>query len=268
MPRGVEISVIVTCYNQEKYIAECLKSLESQYIKNFEVIIVNDGSTDGSIKIIAEYVDKYKNFHLINQKNKGVVLSRNEAIKKARGKYIYPLDADDKIAPTTLKEAYEAIENKKGDIITSKVELFGQKTGEMILPCPNKINLSRKNCLVSAALFRKRDFIKCGGYDKKFNHGLEDYDLWLNMVFNYNLKIYRIPHILFFYRIKQIEESRNLQQIKKYGKRMRLLIKKKYPQLKTYKLLYKIKNFIFRYSNKENKLNIRLLGITFKYKYN
>ena len=95
-----EISVIIPCFNQEKYIAECLDSVWAQTFTNYEVIIVNDGSTDDSLKIIKQYTNKYKNFRLLDQSNQGVVFARNNAISKAKGKYIYPLDADDKIGIT------------------------------------------------------------------------------------------------------------------------------------------------------------------------
>lgn len=114
-----EISVIIPCFNQGKYIAECLDSVLAQTFTNYEVIIVNDGSTDDSLKIIKQYTNKYKNFRLLDQSNQGVVFARNNAISKAKGKYIYPLDADDKITPECLEKLYNAIINGKGDIITS-----------------------------------------------------------------------------------------------------------------------------------------------------
>ena len=94
-----QISVVIPCYNQAQYIAECLDSIVAQTFKDYEVIIVNDGSTDNSLEIIKQYIDRYENFLLLNQSNQGVVFARNNAISKAKGKYIYPLVADDKIAP-------------------------------------------------------------------------------------------------------------------------------------------------------------------------
>lgn len=67
-----EISVIIPCFNQGKYIAECLDSVLAQTFTNYEVIIVNDGSTDDSLKIIKQYTNKYKNFRLLDQSNQGV----------------------------------------------------------------------------------------------------------------------------------------------------------------------------------------------------
>ena len=137
-----QISVVIPCYNQARYIAECLDSVVAQTFKDYEVIIVNDGSTDNSLEIIKQYIDRYKNFLLLNQSNQGVVFARNNAISKAKGKYIYPLDADDKIASECLEKLYNAIINGKGDIITSRVLKFGKETGEMVLRSPTPYHLS------------------------------------------------------------------------------------------------------------------------------
>ena len=237
------VSVIIPCYNQERYISECLDSLNMQTFKDFEAIIIDDGSTDNSAQIVRLDTDKYPNFSMISQQNKGVVSARNFSIAHAKGEYIFPLDADDIIAPTALEKLVAAIKAGKGDIITSRVEMFGKKTGELKLKYPNKYNLSKNNCLVNSSLFRKADFEKSGGYDSEFNLGLEDYDLWLNMVLNQKLKIYRIPEILFFYRIKNITESRNLQQIQLHNNILLKKLKRKYPQMFFYRIFRKITKY-------------------------
>ena len=240
-----KVSVIIPCFNQEKYISECLDAVEKQTLQDMEIIIINDGSTDKSLDIIKKYAKQDSRIKVINQPNKGVVYARNTAIKLAQSPYIFPLDADDIIANNYLELAYGAMTSGLGDIITSRVELFGHETGEMKLKAPTKYNLARENCLVNCALFRKDDFLKCGGYDNAFFHGLEDYDLWLNMVFRHNLKIYRIPEILFYYRIKSDKESRNKIQAQRYFLNLKQQIKKKYPILRIYKIirkLQKIKN--------------------------
>ena len=237
------ISVIIPCYNQEKYISECLNSLIAQTFKDFEAIIIDDGSTDSSALIVRNYTDKYPNFKLLSQQNQGVIAARNFAISNAKGEYIFPLDADDIIVPQALEKFVEAIKSKKGDIITSRVQMFGEKTGEMKLKSPNKYNLSKNNCLVNSSLFRKSDFDKSGGYDSEFNLGLEDYDFWLNMVLRQKLKIYRIPEILFFYRIKNIKESRNAWQMRANSKILLKKIEHKYPQIFFYRLLRKITKY-------------------------
>ena len=150
-----EISVVIPCYNQEKYITKCLDSVATQTISDYEVIIVDDGSTDNSAAIISQYISDKDNFRLIRQNNRGVVSARNQAVAAAQGQYIYPLDADDIITPDCLEKLLSAIENRRGDIITNRVMLFGQSHGEMDLPYPNRQNLINGNCLINASLFRK-----------------------------------------------------------------------------------------------------------------
>lgn len=261
------VSVVIPCFNQEKYIAECFESVLEQTFNDYEVIVVNDGSTDNSLKIIKEYIDKYKNFRLIDQSNHGVVAARNRAIAEATGTYIYPLDADDKIAPDCLEKLYQAMLRGKGDIITSRVLKFGEETGELVLPSPTPCHMAVNNCLVNAALFKKTDFISAGGYDENFSLGLEDYDLWMNMVFYKKLKIYRVQEKLFYYRMKNISDSRNKQQAEHYSSLLNDKLLKKYPQIKRYRIYERILKNFYRISIRDNVRIVKVLGIAvYRYK--
>ena len=90
-----EISVIIPVYNSEKYIKKCLDSLLNQTFKNFEIICVNDGSVDNSLKILEEYKLKDHRIVLINSKNEGLGSARNKALDVAKGRYIIFVDSDD-----------------------------------------------------------------------------------------------------------------------------------------------------------------------------
>ena len=90
------ISVIIPVYNGENDIKKCIDSVINQTYKNLEIIIINDGSTDNTFKILKEYKNKYGDkLVVIDQKNKGQAIARNNGIKKSTGKYITFLDADD-----------------------------------------------------------------------------------------------------------------------------------------------------------------------------
>ena len=209
-----QISIIIPCYNQGKYIKQCLDSVVSQTFKDFEAIIINDASTDNSLKVIEHYLKKHSNMRLINQTSRGgVVSTRNRAIRAAKGTYIFPLDADDKISPNCLEKLYQAMIANKGDIISSRALYFGLINSEVSAPKPNRLTMMRHNCILNSSLFKKDDWKKSGGYDKAFNEGYEDYDFWLNLVIRQKCKIYRVPEILFYYRIKDISESRNKQAL-------------------------------------------------------
>ncbi len=235
-----KISVIIPVYNTEKYLSECLDSVLGQTFTDIEIICINDGSTDNSLNILQKYEKKDSRIKVINQKNSGVIVARNIGIQKASADLIYPLDGDDMIATNTLHELYKAFTKHRGDVITSRVVKFGNESGEMSLPNPTKLNFCRQNCAVNAALFRKSDFIAAGGYDSAYAVALEDYDLWLNFVYRQNLKFYRVPKKLFFYRIKPKSESRNEQHADQHKDIVKTFYTK-YPKMRMYVKLSKLK---------------------------
>lgn len=98
----MDITVIIPIYNVERYLEQCLKSVVDQSIPFDEVILVNDGSKDGSLLICEKYASKYTYFRLINQSNKGLSSARNIGVKKARCKYVMFLDSDDFLKPNTV----------------------------------------------------------------------------------------------------------------------------------------------------------------------
>lgn len=106
-----KISIIVPMYNAENYIKKCLDSLVNQTLKDIEIIIVNDGSEDNSENIVREYMKEYKNIVLINQKNSGQAIARNEAIKVAKGEFVCFVDSDDWIDKDMCKTLYKHNEN-------------------------------------------------------------------------------------------------------------------------------------------------------------
>lgn len=255
-----KISVVIPVYNTGKYLAECLNSVLAQTFKDIEIICINDGSTDNSQEILESYAQKDSRIKIIKRKNSGVVATRNFGIKSAKYDLVFPLDSDDIIAENTLEKMYRHLQSGDGDIITCRVMMFGNETGELKLPKPTKRNMTIDNCLVSAALLRKSDFMACGGYSNDFKVALEDYDFWLNLIFNHNKKIYRIPEILFYYRIKEKNESRNWQHRPEH-KAMVKQMHNKYPQMRKYiylntiiKIGNKIRRFLFRIQN--NKIKI------------
>lgn len=111
------ISVIVPVYNEERFLRNCLNSIAGQTMRDFEVIIVNDGSTDSSLSIIEEFKRENSNFLIINQKNSGVACARNHALKYARGKYIAFVDSDDYIEPEFLEKLYTVAKSSGSDIV-------------------------------------------------------------------------------------------------------------------------------------------------------
>lgn len=115
-------SIIVPVYNVEKYLKDCLDSIQKQTFTNYEVICVNDGSTDNSKDIIQNYIDKDNRFTIINKLNGGLSSARNAGLERAKGKYICFIDSDDAIAPNALKILADSAEKDDADIV-----VFGMK---------------------------------------------------------------------------------------------------------------------------------------------
>lgn len=196
-----KVSIIIPCYNQGKYVAEAINSALRQTFKDIEIVCVNDGSTDNSVKTIKSFENKYKNFiFLNNEENRGVIYSRNFAIKNCNGTYILPLDADDIIEPTYVEKAVKILDNNPNiGIVYCKAKIFGNYDKYWNLKPFNKSDILYENCIFCSALFRKSDFIKIGGYNNNMKYGCEDYDLWLSFI-EQGLEVFQINEILFSYR--------------------------------------------------------------------
>lgn len=115
--QNVMFSIIVPVYNAEKYLDECLKSIMAQKYENFEAVLVDDGSDDGSGKICDEYSQLDKRFKVIHKKNNGVVEARRSGVNIARGEYICCVDADDWLSDSYLESFAEHINKRHCDMV-------------------------------------------------------------------------------------------------------------------------------------------------------
>lgn len=111
-----KVTVIIPVYNCEEYLQECLDSVYSQTYDEYEIITVNDGSTDGSLQILQENQKSHSNFHIIDQTNHGQGYGRNRALEKARGEYVLFLDSDDCIEQNTLRDAVARMVEDNSDL--------------------------------------------------------------------------------------------------------------------------------------------------------
>ncbi len=178
------VSVVIPCYNYGRYLPEAVESVESQTFQDFEIIIINDGSTDDSQKVAEGLVAKYNQdgMLLITQKNKGLAAARNIGIERARGEYILPLDADDKLHPEVLEKMVKVLEeNPKIGLVYSWVQCFGD-SDELIKSREYNFNILKRptsfiNC---SSLFRKKAWEVTGGYNPKMKWGWEDLEFWIN----------------------------------------------------------------------------------------
>lgn len=195
-----KISVIIPAYNVEKYIEKTLKSLIDQTFKDFEAIIINDGSTDNTERIIKEVLQDTKfQWKLINQENQGVSAARNRGIMESKGEYISFLDADDYYHPTFLEKMYNKAKEKNYEVvfcnisrvnengktileIKQKKEYFGiELTGEEALKqiLNGHLYIWVSNYICKKKLLSEHNIL----YTKGCTHG-EDQEFWMKVFFH------------------------------------------------------------------------------------
>lgn len=134
-----KISVIVPAYNSEQFIAETFDSLLNQTLKDIEVVVVNDGSTDGTQKIIDEYCNKSDIFKSYIKENGGVSKARNYGLERAVGEYVVFLDADDTYTEKSLEAFYEAAEKTGADLVLGRLMTFGKNTVSKYNPFADRL---------------------------------------------------------------------------------------------------------------------------------
>lgn len=150
------ISVIIPVYNVEEYLEECIDSVLKQTYKEIEIIAINDGSTDNSLKILENYASKIDRLKIITQENLGQSVARNVGINKANGTYIYFLDSDDYIMPETFEQLINAMEEHNLDLIRFSAEAFVDNMDKTI----NNKHYDYKEVFDSNKVYSKRDFLK------------------------------------------------------------------------------------------------------------
>lgn len=160
-----KVSILMPMYNSEKYIKESINSILNQEYKNFELIIVDDGSIDSSIEIVKEYNDSRIKLYE-NIENKGLPYTRNKLLSLATGEYIALLDSDDIALKNRIKAQVEFLEkNKNIDIVGSSAIIFGkykiEKASKVITGIDDiKCNLMFGNCMLNSTIMMRKEFIE------------------------------------------------------------------------------------------------------------
>lgn len=193
------VSVVIPCYNDGKYLEESVMSAYESLYRPLEIIIVDDGSEDKLTRQVLRSME-LAGKKVVYAEHGGPAKARNEGIKHARGEYILPLDADDKISPEYISEAVAVLEKEaEVGIVYCLADYFGKMTGACELPNYNIGIMLYQNIIFSAGMFRKSDWERAGGYDESFLTHEEDWDFWLSLL-GLGLKPYRIEKVYFHYR--------------------------------------------------------------------
>ena len=196
------ISVVVTCYNHENYIEQCLRSIFNQTYRNIELIVLDDGSTDSSSEVIQEVL-KESPFVTIfeSHENIGVVRTRNKGLNLLNGDYFLFVDSDDFLDDRYVEELYDCANNHQADIVYC--DLYNFEKDETYLKAQefDLHNLLESNYISNCSLVKKT-ILKGIYYDEKLSgKKLEDYDFFLNLIINNGAKAVYQPNTKLNYRV-------------------------------------------------------------------
>jgi glycosyltransferase involved in cell wall biosynthesis len=202
MAQGVDpkVSVVVTCYDLGAYLEEALNSVPVS--DQVEVIVVDDGSTDAGTVGVLDRLDKER-FTVVRQPNMGLAKARNNGIRMARGSYIIPLDADNRLRPAIIERTIGILDQDPGvDIVYGDAAYFGERNERWTMGPHELSALIERNRIDACAGFRKSLWQRMQGYDEHMPvMGYEDWDFWLRCTvagagFRY------VKEVLFDYRVR------------------------------------------------------------------
>ena len=196
------VSIIVPCYNMSAFLEETLASVCASDYPHFEVLVIDDGSTDDSLAKAEAFASRDSRVRVIHRENGGLSAARNTGLQHAKGKYILPVDADDRISSIFISHAVDAMEHNSAlKVVYCQAEFFGERNGRWKLEKYSPRLLARKNIIPATALYRREEALQIGGYcEERVFH--EDWDFWLSMLSSGG-EVLQLNEVGFFYRIRR-----------------------------------------------------------------
>lgn len=206
----MKVSVVITCYNYGRYVDECISSVLRQTYQNYEVIIVNDGSTDDSEDKIRPFLER-ENFRYVFQANSGQASAKNTGVRHSRGELVAFLDADDLWEPTKLERQVPLFDNPRVGVVYSRARFIDSEGRDIELDESEPCFETHSGCVTnqlfvdnfvpfSSSVVRARCLEECGIFDESLRMGI-DWDLWLRISTKYDfaginepLLTYRVGH--------------------------------------------------------------------------
>ena len=206
------VSVVIPCYNQARFLGEAIESVLAQSYPHFEVIVVDDGSTDNTSEVAASYAG----VRCIRQDNQGLAGARNTGIRESKGSYLVFLDADDRLLPDALKVGVEWLKARPECAFVSGLYRLIAADGSPLppireQPCPDKeqyMEMLRGEYIITPAVImhRRSVFEAVGGFDSSVN-AAADYDLCLRVARRF--PVYCHGEVVLEYRLHDSNMTRN-----------------------------------------------------------
>lgn len=197
------ISIVIPCYNDGQYLLEAIESVGKIQQGRNEIIVVNDGSKDQATLDVLSTVERLGH-QVIHQTNSGPGRARNQGVSAAKGRYILPLDADNRLCPEAVDRCVEILERDPAvDVVYGDVEFFDGKSGRECVPDFDLRRLLVWNYIYASSLFRKSTWERFGGFDDdRATQGFEDWDFWCRIACGGG-KLYHANEILHEYRVRK-----------------------------------------------------------------
>ena len=219
-----KVTVLIPSYNAAHFLPTSIESALSQTYQDFEIVVIDDGSSDKTKDVVKTYIDKYPNkIHYLWQENKGLPAARNTGIAHSQGEYLALLDADDKWLPCRLEEEVGILDADSSiGIVHANITLIDVNGKEISTPKRqinhlngfifNNILLRKADISCPTVLFRRSCSEEVGLFDINLSRlGCEDRDLWLRIAQKY--KIAYIDKVLSYYRVSPQSMSSNLEKM-------------------------------------------------------
>jgi glycosyltransferase involved in cell wall biosynthesis len=180
--RAPAVSVVVPCFDMGAYLDEAIDSVLAQTFQDFEIVVVDDGSTDPQTRALLDDYVRPKT-RVVRTPNQGLPAARNAGAAHTSGRYLCMLDADDRLAATYMERSVAALESDPGLAFVSHwLRTFGDAETDWRPEACDLEALLAHNTVNGAALVRRSVFDAVGGFDGSMRHGLEDWDFWLRII--------------------------------------------------------------------------------------
>lgn len=241
MSRNPLVSIIIPCFNSGGVLLEALESCRNSKFQDFEILVVDDGSTDTSTAEILSQIKSSISLSVLRQTNGGASSARNFGVKEAKGEFLFFLDSDNLIRPDYLTQAVQAIQkDAEIGVVYAKPFFFGfkgtQESSRFEVRDFTFDSLLAGNYVDMCSLVRKKAFLEVGGFDE--NHDVffgEDWDLWIRMAQG-GWKFRFLNEVLFEYRIRkgslmdQVDSEKRDRTLHYLGAKYGFVIHQRYRQ--------------------------------------